>query len=83
MRRQSPWRCDYPVTYDSCCLVIARNVSNSSKKARTAEFWHQSCLQAIMEAAQLKKHGQVKHVVVTGCLAQRYSEELAGERQGS
>lgn len=32
-----------------------------------------------MEAAQLKQNGQVKKVVVTGCLAQRYAEELAGE----
>ncbi len=34
--------------------------------------------QAIIEAAQLKEEGKVKKVVVTGCLAQRYSEELAG-----
>ena len=31
-----------------------------------------------MEAAQLKQNGQVKKVVVTGCLAQRYADELAG-----
>ncbi len=31
-----------------------------------------------MEAAQLKQDGQVKKVVVTGCLAQRYADELAG-----
>lgn len=30
-----------------------------------------------MEAARLKKDGVVKRVVITGCLAQRYSEELA------
>ena len=35
-------------------------------------------MQAIIEAAQLKEEGKVKKVVVTGCLAQRYSEELAG-----
>ncbi|CAK0736131.1 hypothetical protein CVIRNUC_000696 [Coccomyxa viridis] len=34
-------------------------------------------LQAIMEAAELKKDGRVKKVVVTGCLAQRYADELA------
>lgn len=33
--------------------------------------------QAIIEAAQMKEEGRVKRVVVTGCLAQRYSEELA------
>ena len=32
-----------------------------------------------MEAAELKKDGRVKKVVVTGCLAQRYADELAGE----
>jgi ribosomal protein S12 methylthiotransferase len=32
-----------------------------------------------MEAAELKKDGRVQKVVVTGCLAQRYSIELAGE----
>ena len=32
-----------------------------------------------MEAAELKKDGRVKKVVVTGCLAQRYANELAGE----
>ncbi|KAK9906538.1 hypothetical protein WJX75_003709 [Coccomyxa subellipsoidea] len=34
-------------------------------------------LEAIMEAAELKKDGRVQKVVVTGCLAQRYSIELA------
>ena len=32
-----------------------------------------------MEAAELKKSGRVKKVVVTGCLAQRYADELAGD----
>ncbi len=32
-----------------------------------------------MEASELKKDGQVQKVIVTGCLAQRYSTELAGE----
>lgn len=32
-----------------------------------------------MEAAELKKNSRVQKVVVTGCLAQRYSTELAGE----
>ncbi len=36
-------------------------------------------LQAIMEAAELKKSSRIQKVVVTGCLAQRYSTELAGE----
>ena len=51
-----------------------------------AYLWHGSRsplprhrLQAIMEAAELKKQGRVKKVVVTGCLAQRYGDELAGD----
>ena len=35
------------------------------------------CVQTIIEAARMKEDGRVKKVVVTGCLAQRYSEELA------
>jgi hypothetical protein len=34
--------------------------------------------QMIMEAARLKDDGKVKKLVVTGCMAQRYSQELAG-----
>ena len=36
-------------------------------------------LQAIMQAAQLKADGKAQRVIVTGCLAQRYSEDLAGD----
>ena len=36
-------------------------------------------LQAIMQAAQLKADGKAQRVIVTGCLAQRYSEDLAGK----
>lgn len=35
-------------------------------------------LQAILEASELKKDGQTQKVIVTGCLAQRYSNDLAG-----
>ena len=34
-------------------------------------------LETIIDAARLKGNGRVKKVIVTGCLAQRYSEELA------
>lgn len=33
----------------------------------------------ILEFAQLKKEGQIKKLIVTGCLAQRYKEELVKE----
>lgn len=39
-------------------------------------------MQAIMEAAQLKASGKAQRVIVTGCLAQRYSQDLAG-KEGS
>ncbi len=33
----------------------------------------------ILEFAQLKKEKQIKHIIVTGCLAERYREELVKE----
>ena len=33
----------------------------------------------ILEFAQLKKEGQIKKIIVTGCLAQRYQDELVQE----
>lgn len=36
-------------------------------------------LEAIMEAAQLKADGKAQRVIVTGCLAQRYSQDLADQ----
>jgi len=39
----------------------------------------QEAIETILEFAQLKKEGQIKHLIVTGCLAQRYKEELVNE----
>ena len=36
-------------------------------------------IENILEFAQLKKEGQIKKLIVTGCLAQRYREELCSE----
>lgn len=36
-------------------------------------------IETILEFAQLKKEGQIKKIIVTGCLAQRYKEELCHE----
>ena len=52
-----------------CCIVYLVKMSDVDPPY---------LVQAIMEAAQLKQNGQVKKVVVTGCLAQRYADELAG-----
>ena len=35
------------------------------------------CCQAIMEAAGLNEDGKKRKIVVTGCMAQRYSSQLA------
>ena len=39
----------------------------------------EEAIETILEFAQLKKEGQIKKLVVTGCLAQRYQDELASE----
>ncbi len=39
----------------------------------------QEAIETILEFAQLKKEGQIRRLIVTGCLAQRYQEELASE----
>ena len=39
----------------------------------------QEAIETILEFAQLKKEGQIKKLIVTGCLAQRYKQELADE----
>lgn len=36
-------------------------------------------IEEILELAKLKKEGQIKKIVVTGCLAERYQEEVAKE----
>ena len=36
-------------------------------------------IQAILEQAEYKKHGKCKKLIVTGCLGQRYSDELIKE----
>lgn len=39
----------------------------------------QESIENILEFAQLKKEKQIKKIIVTGCLAQRYQQELADE----
>ena len=39
----------------------------------------QEAIQAILETAELKKSGQLKALIVTGCLVQRYPEEITEE----
>ena len=39
----------------------------------------QESIDNILEFAQLKKEGQIKRIIVTGCLAERYQQELVKE----
>lgn len=39
----------------------------------------QEAIQTILETAELKKSGSLKALIVTGCLVQRYSEEITEE----
>src|SRR5437016_6233400 len=43
------------------------------------EASRQESIQAILEVAELKKSGRLKRLVVTGCLSQRYGEDLRRE----
>jgi tRNA A37 methylthiotransferase MiaB len=38
-----------------------------------------ACTQAIMDAASLNNDGKKRKIVITGCLAQRYSDQLAAD----
>ncbi|MBQ3069363.1 MAG: 30S ribosomal protein S12 methylthiotransferase RimO [Clostridia bacterium] len=39
----------------------------------------QEAIETILELAQLKKEGQIRKLIVTGCLAERYKNEIAKE----
>ena len=40
---------------------------------------NEEAIETILELAKLKEEGTIKKIVVTGCLAQRYKEEMAEE----
>ncbi len=52
------------VVVNTCCFI------NDAKE---------ESINTILEMAELKKSGQVKALIVTGCLAQRYQEEIREE----
>lgn len=52
------------VVVNTCCFI------NDAKE---------ESINTILEMAELKKSGQVKALIVTGCLAQRYQEEIQTE----
>ena len=57
--------CDCDVAVINTCAFI-----ESAKK---------EAIENILEAAALKAEGRIKHIIVTGCLPQRYDGEIANE----
>lgn len=55
------------------CEVVIVNTCGFIESAKAES------IETVLEFAQLKKSGSVRVLVVTGCLAERYREELAGE----
>ena len=49
------------IVINTCCFI------NDSKE---------ESINTILQMAELKKSGQVRALIVTGCLAQRYQEEI-------
>ena len=39
----------------------------------------QEAIETILEFCQLKKEGRIKHIIITGCLAERYKQEIVSE----
>ena len=52
------------VVVNTCCFI---------KDAK------EESIETILEMAQLRKNGDIKALIVTGCLAQRYQEEIQKE----
>ena len=52
------------VVVNTCCFI------NDAKE---------ESIQSILEMAELKKQGRIKALIVTGCLAQRYRDEIQSE----
>mgnify|MGYP002515470169 FL=1 len=60
-------------TEPGLCDVVIINTCGFIEDAK------RESIENILEFCQLKKEGQIKAVVVTGCLAERYREEIASE----
>src|SRR3989442_32275 len=57
----------------------AELVSDVADADVVVEAAKKESIETILEMADLKRRGAIKGVIVTGCLAQRYPEELRGE----
>lgn len=66
--------CGYQITDDETCAdVIVINTCCFIGDAK------EESVQTILEMAQYRREGPCKALLVTGCLAQRYQEEIARE----
>ncbi len=64
----------YELCTDSgLCDVVVVNTCGFIESAKT------EAIDNILEFATLKKEGRIKRIVVTGCLSERYREQVAGE----
>lgn len=64
----------YEITAESGLAdVVIVNTCGFIEDAKTES------IENILEFAQLKKEGRIKGIVVTGCMAQRYREQIAAE----
>ena len=62
--------------------VVADPAEAEVAVVNTCGFLASACEEAIdniLEMAELKKSGQLKKVIVTGCMAQRYKEDVLNE----
>lgn len=55
------------------CEVVIVNTCGFIESAK------QEAIDAILDTAEFKEHGKLKSLIVTGCLAQRYMDELRAE----
>ena len=69
--------CTPSIALSSSSIVAAVGMASQSWDAADTVLLH-LYLQAIFQAAQLKSDGKAQRVIVTGCMAQRYAQELAG-----
>ena len=83
--------CDKNLVDSEVMLGLLRDrqheITNDESQAEvivvnTCSFIHdakEESINTILEMARMKEEGQLKALIVTGCLAQRYKEEITNE----
>jgi ribosomal protein S12 methylthiotransferase len=67
-------RKNYQLVADAALADVA--IINTCGFIKSAK---EEAIETILEFAELKKEGRIKKLIITGCLAERYKEELAAE----